>query len=323
MLAMSFLQIPEYKRKQLKRGLMWISIDYRRFSFTSRKVLDGYIQEYLPWYFWCSDSDNSSFSYQNNALISRVASPRGTAYQVIIAFENIWPVPIIYFEFYKEWLWMKDTVWRIDFYGSFFHFEDYIDDKYKELYKKLHSGLKNKDSRSTRVDVAFDFTFPFPQDTSWIVPSKNSDREVSFYKHENKINSIAYLSWKNSWYGVRIYNKNISVAKTGKENWYWWKEAIGNDWTRIEFEFYPPYSPKTDEEIIAICSKKLLNDETPNLNLKYRPNFVFNVENAYKYFERYAKNHGMTMNDLLDCLMEVQINMDIIEYEKSLTKKDF
>jgi len=322
MLAMSFLQIPEYKRKMLKKWLIWVDIDYRRFSFDSRKILDGYIQEYLPWYFGASDCDNSSFSYNSEALITRVASPRGTAYQVVIAFENIGPVPIIYFEFYKEWLGMKNTVGRIDFYGSFFHFNNYIDDRYRELYRKLHEGLKTGDSRSTRVDVAFDFIFPFPQDTSWIVPSKNSDREVSFYKHGWKINSIAYLSGKNSGYGVRLYNKNISVEKTGKENWYWGREAISNDWTRIEFEFYPPYSPKTDDEIISICSEKLLHDKYPNLNLKYRPNFVFNVENAYKYFERYAKNHGMTMNDLLDCLMEAQINMDIIEYEKSLTVND-
>ena len=303
MKAFSILDIPEYKRKKLAKTIMGINIDYRRFTFSSQKQFMGYIEKYLPWYFWAVDENNASVSYDQWALISRTRSPRGIAYQVIVTFENIWAVPIIYFEIYKDWLGMKNSVGRFDFYGAFFHFREYIEKRFQNLYTDLEKNV-----RSTRVDVAFDFASPFPQDAmKWIHPSENSTRNIRAWYTKDLLSSVSYLSEKNSGYWVRIYEKNIDLKHNWKKNWY---GSQPDDWTRIEFEFYPPYSPKKDLEILEICTKKLLLDETPYLNFSYRPNFDFKVENAYRYFCRYAENHGIDIDTFIDEIIAYHIDME-------------
>jgi hypothetical protein len=60
-------------------------------------------------------------------------------------------------------------------------------------------NVKGDTVRVTRVDIAFDFAQPFPQNGGkWITPCANSKRDVELFRHRGKFNSYGYLSNKNS-----------------------------------------------------------------------------------------------------------------------------
>jgi hypothetical protein len=88
-----------------------------------------------------------------------------------------------------------------------------------------------------------------------------------------------------------MYNKTVDVIKSGKENWYGGAEKIPEKWTRIEFEFYPPYSLMDDEELMRMCYEKTIGYGNIDLGMRFRPNYEFKIESAYVYFARYARNH--------------------------------
>lgn len=307
--AFSIIQIPEYQRKKLKRKKLWISIDYKRFNIKDRNIL----QEFVFTTIEAPNETNSNVVYDWDVALLRVHSPRGKAHQVIISVEGIWPVPIAYIEVYSAGQWLKGSVARIDFYGAFFHFHDCIPTSFHEMYSNLMKIAVDSPSnvRKTRVDIAIDFDFEFPQNGhKWIIPSENSKRNVEVHKHRWLWNSFAYLAEKNTSYWVRIYNKIVESEKNKKERWYWWKENLPDNWTRIEFEFYPPYSLMKDEELMELCLARVTGTDDIEIGLPFRPVNKFNIENAYKYFERYAKNHGIDIEQLLFELMEYHKEME-------------
>lgn len=87
-----------------------------------------------------------------------------------------------------------------------------------------------------------------------------------------------------------MYDKNVQVIKKHKESWYGGDDNMPKNWTRVEFEFYNPYSSMDESALIDMCTQKLLGKKI-YLGMTMRPNYTFNIENAYSYFERYAKNH--------------------------------
>jgi hypothetical protein len=44
-------------------------------------------------------------------------------------------------------------------------------------------------------------------------------------------------------------------VKSGKDHWY---QELPENWTRIEFEFYPPYSTKKPEELKKYVLENIL-----------------------------------------------------------------
>lgn len=314
--AFSIIQIPWYIKKKLKPKLIGSNIDYKRFNIKDRKIFDN-----LHLKAHANDLDNADILYEWEIALKRVYSPRWIAHNVLLSIVWWKPIWFAYIEIYWLWQWLKGSVWRIDFKGSFFHFYEQIPQRWKDIYAFLskEKEWKSWSVRETRKDIAFDFLFPFPQSgDKWIVPSWNSKRNVECYKHQGKYNSFWYLAEKNTNYGVRIYNKLVDIRKNGKEFWYWWEEKLPKNWVRIEFEFYPPYSQKSDEELMAICAKRILWDAKIVLWLPYRPCFDFKVENAYSYFKRYAENHWITVEVLLDELMNYHIEL---EYKKELASE--
>lgn len=282
-------------------------MDYKRFNIKDRKIM----KELFINSNQANDEDNSNTIHDtdNEVTYMRVSSNNGIAHQVLVNIVNVWPVPIIQVEEHAPWRGLRWSVWRVDFYGAFFHFMDYIPKRYVREYEKLTELHKNEPEnlRTTRKDVSLDFIFDFPQKgNNWIKPSPNSMRDVISYKHEWKYNSFGYLSNKNSGYGVRIYNKRVDVLrnrkwwKANKSSWYGWIENIPENWTRIEFEFYPPYSLMSDEELIKICWERCTWSTKVNLWLKFRPKATFEIERAYNYFQNYAENHWITMEELMD-----------------------
>lgn len=65
-----------------------------------------------------------------------------------------------------------------------------------------------------------------------------------------------------------------------------------------------------DEELMELCLARVTGTDDIEIGLPFRPVNKFNIENAYKYFERYAKNHGIDIEQLLFELMEYHKEME-------------
>lgn len=295
----SLLQIPENNLSIFQQNFLSSSVDYQRFSFSHLREFEDLLWNYFPWYDLV-DTNNSNSIFFTSAVLSRVPSPRGRAFQYIITIEWIWPVPLLFIEMYSNWL--KNSYGRIDFYGSFFHFFRFLPDRIQFLYNRLNDSYIDPSSSisCTRVDIALDFSCSFPKDVQkWIKPSKNSLRTAKCYNWiDDKFNSISYLTKKNSGYGVRMYNKTIDIQQKWKSLWY--GSALPPDLTRLEFEFYPPYSSHTTEHLINLCSSRVFGSVVTPIWFPYYPDLWFNVENAYTYFIRYAKSKWLSISTLLE-----------------------
>lgn len=94
----------------------------------------------------------------------RVKSPRGIAHSITLSVIGGKPISFAYVEIYGIGQGLKGSVARIDFKGSFFHFYDNIPKRWRDVYETL-SELSETTSkvRITRLDVALDFNFLFPQ----------------------------------------------------------------------------------------------------------------------------------------------------------------
>ena len=333
MKAFSIIDIPVYQSRKLKKCENSMQIDYKRFNIRDRDLFESLFTTEVAWLIawwknWTQFTNitNSNVAYDREVAFLRVDtknsesrlkvgqtwekkvySPRWIAHQIIAVAEWVWPIPFAYIEMYWKWQGLKWSVGRIDFYWAFFHFFEDVPVRYRNLYNKLQTLSRNDDKKVgvTRVDIAFDFfDFEYPQNSHlWINPAKQSKRSVEVRYHDKKINSTSYLAEKNSWYWVRIYNKSLQVMQSQKWNWYWGKEKIPENWTRIEFEFYNPYSSMDELELRKMCKLKVFWDSDFEIWHAPKPRFEFNVENAYRYLEKYAKNHWVTVEILLDeCL---------------------
>jgi len=306
--AFSILNIPDYQKKRLKRSYIWSNIDYKRFNIKNRDILFN-----LSLMSKANDWDNADVKYEGEVVLKRIQSPRGIAHAILLPIIGGKPISFGFVEVYAKWQGLKGSVGRIDFKWSFFHFYEQIPLKWREIYEKLVLLAKEGiEVRETRKDICFDFTFPFPQNgESWIFPSKNSKREVECYRHEWKWNSFWYLAEKNSAYGVRMYNKIVDIKKNQKEFWYGGEGKIPEKWTRIEFEFYPPYSLMDDETLMKLVASRIMGSyKKITIGLPYRPCLEFQVERAYNYFSRYAKNHGITVEQFIDEIVAWHIHVE-------------
>ena len=95
-----------------------------------------------------------------------------------------------------------------------------------------------------------------------------------------------------------MYNKILDIDQKGKQSWY--TDTLPENMTRIEFEFYPPYSNiNTSDSMISYCCDKIFGYPLKPLGLVYRPDMGFKLENAYEYFVRYAKSKGVSIDYLI------------------------
>lgn len=310
----SILSIPAYMQKKYLKNLLGVQYDYMRFNIKNRKLF----WQIIPRFEFSLDLDNSNVAYIWDVCCERVYSSRGVAYKFAQAINYPWehstakPVPFMFVEIYDQWQSLRGSIGRVDFYGAYFHFEDWIQEDFRKCFTELQA-LANKhdniDVRRTRCDIAVDIAYEFPQNHGkWIVPSGNSRRSVSCYKTEWLWNSYGYLSKKNTGYGVRMYNKKVDITAKKKEGWYWNLDD-SRDWTRIEFEFYPPYSSDLDEQNLFDAVKEcvLWTKEVYNLGLKYRKSEGISIESAYRYFEGYAERHMVSMDYLIDEILNFHL----------------
>jgi len=52
---------------------------------------------------------------------------------------------------------------------------------------------------------------------------------------------------------------------------------------------------------------RLLGDEKVKLKKRNRPKSEYSPLSAYKYFQKYAKNHGKTLSQVLDDVLAISI----------------
>lgn len=343
--SFSILNIPKYKKNWLTKLKPTMQLDYKRFNIKDLSILEQVLWAELmsiacprEWK-EVTNFTNSNVAYDNDIALlrvdtwnvkkeeskidvkewekwrKRIFSPRWVAHQLIGTAVGIWVIPFALIEKYWKWQWLRWSVARIDFYGAFFLFADDLPARYRRIYAKLQELTRTEPSKIsvTRVDVAIDFKwYPFPQQCHlWVKPCKNSKRDVDVRMHEQKINSVSYLSTKNSWYWIRIYNKTLQVNKDSKKvNWYGGKWKVPEDWTRFEFEFYPPYSKLDELDLLKKVKERMFWTDSIELWLPVRPTIEFNVENAYNFMMRYAKNHWITMEMLLESCYDYHVQME-------------
>ncbi len=309
----SLFTLPEKKKHIFTENFKSSSIDFKRFSFSNKNEFLELIWDYFPGYNLL-DRDNSNSRFFRDAVFVRVPSNLWLAFQYVVSIVWVWTVQLVRVEIYKQSLsW---CVGRIDFPWAFFHFREYTTDRINQLYDFCENKylLESSWIRCTRVDVALDFHTPFPKSPfSFLKPAKRDKVKArKTIKAYNPIQwnfqSVSYLPKKNTWYGVRMYNKSLDIKDKWKEFWYW---DYPSNWTRIEFEFYPPYSNiNTSDSIISLCNKWVFWHDIVSMGLTYRPPLWFNVENAYDYFLRYAKNKWISIKELLE---ELQNHLTFLE----------
>jgi len=311
MKAFSLFQIPDKNKLIIKDNFRSSNIDWKRFNFSNKADFLDLIGDYFPGYNLL-DTDNSNSRFFRDAVFLRVRSNLWMAFQYVVTIVGVGTVPICRVEIYSQGL--KDSCGRIDFYGAFFHFREYLWDRVVQLYSFLDEEYQKKDSfvRCTRMDVAIDIRIPFPKNVfEFITPAPRDKvkarKTIKAYNYIDWVpHSVSYLPKKNSWYGVRIYDKILDIKDKGKEFWY---TDLPEDLTRIEFEFYPPYSNmNTSESMLSFCLSKVFGFPMKPLGLHYRPALGFNVENAYSYFCRYAKNKGITIGELINELQNYHLD---------------
>lgn len=296
MRGFSIFNLSDEDRQYFHHTLKNIGIDYQRFSFSDNDTMGRILNSYFP-NTGIIDSDNSNTLYVHSGALTRVPSPRGFAYIYTLAFEGVGPVPVCFFEIYKNSF--GGSVGRVDLYGSFFHFESFLPMELQHLKADLYEQWDKWYIRCTRQDVALDFEMSFPQNICDIItPSRHAKRWVSTYNNNWVLNSASYLTRKNSWYWVRVYNKILDIQQKGKDLWY---DKLPENLTRVEFEFYPPYSQINNSvEIQELVLDRLFGNKNLPIGFSFRPQLWFVIENAYAYFCRYAKSKWVGVDYLIE-----------------------
>lgn len=135
MRGFSIFNLSDEDRQYFHHTLKNIGIDYQRFSFSDSDTMGRILQTYFP---NCGviDSNNSNTLYVHTGALTRIHSPRGFAYIYTLAFENVGPVPVCFFEIYKTPF--GGSVGRVDLYGSFFHFEPFLPMELRHLKSDLY-----------------------------------------------------------------------------------------------------------------------------------------------------------------------------------------
>lgn len=326
-------------QRLFKKTLFNAQLDYEVFSFENKIFWDKkrgwdryWYKKFIEYcsFFWkwvVLDGDNSNEAYFEEywMTVTKNKTPRGFFYNFSIVFAwksvNIFTIE----EFNAKGL--TNECWRLIFRGAFYYFQNEIPDFVLEAYSKLKNEWKltiNSDNqiiKRTRVDVAFDFDFETFDYAKFVKKSVNSKTAIKAYNPNDNwlYTGIQYLPVKsNKWYWFRIYDKKRDTIDKWKQFWYWDSLNDYQNWNRIEYEIYPPYSNQcTDEELFAGISNVLLWTEKVEKKIIWKPKSQYNVENSLKNFQKYASNHWVGVWQAL-----IDLNNEFFRSEKiSITQK--
>lgn len=307
MQTLSLLTIPEYNQTRFRHKCFGVSIDWKRFNIRSQSILEKI--------WWLSrrasnDTNNSTF-FLDWLTFQRIRSPNWVAHNISFAFEGTdgvpVSIPVVHVEVYRKWQWLKWSVARVDFYWAYFHFCHVVPEILRWMYSTLSTIAENSggdEVNVTRLDICVDIACKFPQQGyKLITPSKNTKRKVKSFMDPatNRWEGFSFDAQKNTNYGVRIYDKVVDIYAQWKD---WWYENHPQNWTRIEFEFYSPYSNMNEDVIFENVTKRVLWEWRSGFEMKYRPTTWFKPITAYYWFRAYAKRHKIEIPDLLAAITE-------------------
>lgn len=293
-----------------KRNSNWLYVWWDRFWV---RLFYEYMSKLAKWELDI-DTDNSNTYYVpwEEVTVSKSKTPRWYFYNFYITFAGK-VVNIFTIEEFTKNNTFHNEIWRFIFRWAFYYFWEYIPAYIIDIYSQIKNQWEsNKDKNSiikrTRVDVAFDFdceVFNYAKYTNISSVSKTAVRAYDPNK-DWLFSSFSYLPVKsNKWYGFRIYDKIKDTKDKNKYFWYWDTLNGLENWQRIEYEIYSPYSHQcTDEELFAWFSSVLLGTDKIEKKIVWKPKSQYNSENLLKNFIRYSKNHWVwvwkAMVDLTD-----------------------
>lgn len=331
----------------LKKSLFNMQIDFEIFSIESTSFWEKRNSNGVPvgwdrfWYrLFCEycemfakwelsiDTDNSNTHYVpgEDITITKSKTPRWYFYNFFITF--LWKsINIFTIEEYNSANKFNNEAWRFIFRWAFYYFGDhipgYIIDTYNLIKTRWENNrLKSNIVKRTRVDIAFDIDCPVFNYAKYTNISKTSKTAVKAYNPNDEwlYASFSYNPTKsNKWYGFRIYDKKKDTQDKNKAFWYW--DALNDfeNWQRIEYEVYPPYSHQcTDEELFSWFSSVLFWTDKVDKKIIWAPKSQYLAENSFKNAEKYAKNHWVSMGQLITDLNQEYFASDKISITEKL-----
>lgn len=315
--TMEWLKIPQKIQADFKKNLIGVNVDYLQYTCynISEPLLNLY--NYL-WFSWEIDMDNSNVEYNFNLNLSLVHNDTkmGHAYQVTFLTPWFAPIPIFSVEVYNpNRVKTLGTQGKIVFYGAFFVFNEILQEEAPEVIRyanaielgTLVQSQKNERPvyKRTRVDVAVDVWVSVSQKwhSDYISPHKNSNHTPRTFNNRKDLGgwqSISYIPrlWQCLW--IRVYNKILDIIRKKKK---WWYPNYGTDEnpivTRIEVIYSWDSAMDSLDNLLNYTKFRILWDSETLLKRYIRPKSEYSPLSAFKYFQKYAKNHGKKMHELL------------------------
>lgn len=331
--TMDWLQIPEKTQKNFHKNFINIDIDYLQYTcYDISKPLenlynilgfDGKIDQ---------DNSNIEYNYNLNLSLTHLETRMGNAYMITFISPGFPPIPVWSVEVYhpKKKGAIK-THGKIVFYGGYFVFRDILAEEAPEVLR-FHNTIelgtiiqtqadgKKPIYKRNRVDIALDVKGKISQRWmyKYIRPSKNSKHAVKPYNFQPEkwgFQSFGYIPWLSKYIGIRIYNKVLDIKSKKKQCYH---PAYGSelypDVTRIEIIYGGDTAIQPLETLIDYTKYRILGTDHVIMNRTNKPKSEYSPLSAYAYFQKYAKNHGKTLKEVLDdvtCLMLIEEQKDL------------
>ena len=329
--TMEWLNLPLKVQKEFRDNLIAMEVDYLQYTCY-------HVQEPLKAFYnilgfnGTIDDDNSNVEYNYNLNLSLVRNntKMGHAYMVTFLSPGFAPIPILSLEVYSEDKEkLLKTQGKLVFYGAYFAFRSILVEEAPEILRfhnlvelstttliktELNEWKEKPVYKCTRVDIATDVAIPLSKKwlTKYIKPHKNSKHAIRHYNYDEEteiFQSVAYIPKISQTIGIRVYNKILDIVSKNKQSWYptYGKDKEHKTVTRIEIIYGWESANDKIENLMDYTKYRLLGDEKVKLKKRNRPKSEYSPLSAYKYFQKYAKNHGKTLSQVLDDVLAISI----------------
>ena len=152
---------------------------------------------------------------------------------LIISYSFYWvSIPIyIYLEYFDIYRTLFNSIWKIDFYWSFFRLKEIWEFNDDFIFWDLLNWFE-----ITRVDWRIDFFNYKKRAISQEIISSRKNTRLQTYMTDWYINSWRYWNKDNKTIVVRWYDKKLDISKKWKFRLYWDYQKFDNVF-RLEWEF--------------------------------------------------------------------------------------
>lgn len=321
--TMSWLKIPPRTQKNFAKNIIRVACDMEKFTCYDFRVSVSLLRDVLG-FSGEIDSDNSNVEHSKlwDYTLTRSNTPNGHAYMCSVSLPWFKALPIFSVEHFESAKAKRlDADGNITFYAAFFVFKEILSEQALEtvsFYEKIVqlSGIQKKIHvyKRSQIDIHIDVRdVPVSQKwmTDYIRPHKTSKQVVkphNYLKELGWFQSLKYLAKIKTWVWIRIYNKCLDIVAKTKQSWYPHINAETDTVTRIELMYFSPFAENDNDTIFGHAKKVILwLDTWVTLCEAFdRPKSVYSPLSAHTYLTRYAKNHGISLEQLLCEVSEIQ-----------------